>query len=96
MLLAFTLLCRVWLTASLILTNILLAIFLGAVLSAAWRGLDVACGCLAQPTACLRTCGVTSAATPFFCWLVCSPDLAARATTTLHLDPKQTMPLTLC
>lgn len=44
-LLAFALLCRVWLTATLVLTNILLAIFLGAVLSAAWRGLDVACGC---------------------------------------------------
>lgn len=44
-LLAFTLLCRVWLTSTLILTNVLLSVFLGAVLSAAWRGLDVACGC---------------------------------------------------
>lgn len=44
-LLAATLVCCVWLTATLILTNALFLLFLGAMLSALWRGLDISCGC---------------------------------------------------
>jgi hypothetical protein len=45
MLVAILLLCRAWTGPALFLANVLFAAFLGAVVSAHLRGLDVNCGC---------------------------------------------------
>lgn len=76
-LLAAALLCQLWLTATLILTNTVLLLFLGAVLSALWRGLDISCGCFGP-----------SGSAPAQMWLTLGRDLvfilASLALTWLH------------
>lgn len=49
-LLAILLVCRVWLGPALLLTNLLFVIFLAALGSAFFRGLDVDCGCFGSST----------------------------------------------
>lgn len=51
MLVAILLLCRAWSGPALFLANAMLAAFLGAVVSAHLRGLDVNCGCFSASAA---------------------------------------------
>ena len=47
-LLAVLLVCRVWMGATLILSNLLLVVFLGAIVSAHLRGINLDCGCFSS------------------------------------------------
>lgn len=47
-LLAMLLVCRVWMGATLILSNLLLVVFLGAIVSAHLRGINLDCGCFSS------------------------------------------------
>ncbi len=47
-LLAMLLVCRVWMGATLILSNLLLIVFLGAIVSAHLRGINLDCGCFSS------------------------------------------------
>ena len=47
-LLAALLACRVWMGATLILSNLLLVVFLGAIVSAHLRGINLDCGCFSS------------------------------------------------
>lgn len=48
MLVAFLLLCQVWTGPSLLLANAMLTVFLGALVLAYVRGIDIACGCFSS------------------------------------------------
>lgn len=47
-LVAILLVCRVWMGAALTLANVMLAVFLGAIVSAHLRGINLDCGCFSS------------------------------------------------
>lgn len=51
MIVAFLLVCRVWTGPALFLANAMLVVFLGAVVSAYVRGIDLNCGCFSSAPA---------------------------------------------
>jgi len=48
MVVAILLLCRVWTGPALLLANAMLVVFLGAIVSAHLRGIDLSCGCFSS------------------------------------------------
>jgi hypothetical protein len=48
MIVAFLLVCRVWTGPALFLANAMLIVFLGAILGAYFRGIDLNCGCFSS------------------------------------------------